>query len=66
MNAPERITGLLIAPGVVLLRPAARVDFAARRWAAGAIRRQLRRAKLLPAGGSGKDYLAKIRSRHGR
>ena len=66
MNAPERITSLLIAPGVVLLNPGVRVDLDARSKAATAILRQMRRAKPSPAGETGKDYLARARARHVR
>ena len=66
MNAPERITSLLIAPGVVLLNPGARVDLKARSKAAAALLRQMRRAKSSPPGESGQDYLARARARHVR
>ena len=66
MNAPERITSLLIAPGVLLLNPDVEVDVAARKRAVGAIMRQLERAKISPSGMSGRDLLAALRSRHDR
>ena len=65
MNAPERISSLVLAPGIVLLRPAQRVDQVARETAARAIMRQLKRAKLSPPGSSGQDLLGELRSRHG-
>lgn len=66
MNAPERIKSLLIAPGVVLLNPGARVDMDARSKAAAAILKQMRHAKPSPKGESGQDYLARARERHVR
>lgn len=65
MNAPEQISSLVLAPGIVLLRPAQRVDQVAREAAARAIMRQLKRVKLSPPGGSGQDLLGELRYRHG-
>ena len=45
MNAPERIRGLMIVPGVVSLQKPVAVDVAARKRAASAILRQLKRAR---------------------
>jgi len=61
MNAPERITSLVVAPGVVLLRPGKRVDLAVRQKAASAIMRQLARTRPLPKGMSGADLLLQVR-----
>ncbi len=66
MNAPERITSLQVAPGVLLLRPDVPVDLALRRKAIASILRQVRGAKPSPPGESGRDYLARVRARHGR
>ena len=61
VNAPERITSLVVAPGVVLLHPGNRVDLAARQKAASAIMRQMARARPLPKGMSGADLLQQVR-----
>ena len=66
MNAPERITSLQVAPGVLLLRPDVPVDLELRRKAIASLLRQMRRAKPSPPGESGRDYLARVRARHGR
>ncbi len=55
MNAPERITSLQVAPGVLLLRPDMAVDLDLRRKAIASILRQVRGAKPLPPGESGRD-----------
>ena len=65
MNAPERITSLQVAPGVLLLRPDVPVDLELRRKAIASLLRQMRRAKPSPPGESGRDYLARVRARHG-
>ena len=66
MNAPERIVSLQIAPGVLLLRPDAPVDLELRRKAIASMLRHARSAKASAPGESGRDYLARVRARHGR
>ena len=66
MNAPERITSREVAPGVLLLRSDVPVDLDLRRKAIASILRQVRGAKPSPPGESGRDYLARVRARHGR
>jgi hypothetical protein len=66
MNAPERIEGVMIAPGVLCLRESQKVDSTARTSAARAILRQLARAKPVRAGRGARHYLAQLRARHGR
>jgi hypothetical protein len=66
MNAPERIRGLMIVPGVVSLQKPVAVDVAARKRAAGAILRQLKHAKRPRPAKSARYYLARVRSRYDR
>jgi hypothetical protein len=66
MNAPERIRGLMIVPGVVSLQKPVAVDVAARKRAAGAILRQLKHAKRPRPAKSARHYLARVRSRYDR
>lgn len=66
MNAPERIRGLMIVPGVVSLQKPVAVDVAARKRAASAILRQLKRAKRPRPAKSARYYLARVRSRYDR
>ncbi len=66
MNAPERIRGLMIVPGVVSLQKPVAVDIAARKRAASAILRQLKRTKRSRSAKSAQHYLAQVRSRHDR
>ena len=66
MNAPERIRGLMIVPGVVLLQEPLAVDIAARKRAAGAILRQLKRTKRSRSAKSARHFLARVRSRYAR
>jgi hypothetical protein len=66
MNAPERIRGLIVAPGVVSLRAGVAVNMSARSHAANVILRQLARAMASGSMKSAKHYLARVRSRHGR
>ena len=66
MNARARIRGLMIVPGVVSLQKPVAVDIAARKRAAGAILRQLKRAKRSRSAKSARHYLAQVRSRHDR
>ena len=65
MNAPERIRGLVIAPGVLSLRAGVSVNISARLHAASAILRQIKRAKPPGSVKNAKHYLARVRSRHG-
>ena len=66
MNAPERIRGLMIVPGVVSFRKPVTVDVAARKRAASAILHQLRRTKRSRSAKSARHYLARVRSRYDR
>ena len=66
MNAPERIRGLMIVPGVVSLQQPVAVDFAARKRAASAILRQLKRTQRSRSAKSARHYLARVRSRYDR
>jgi hypothetical protein len=66
MNAPERIRGLMIVPGVVSLQDPVVVDVAARKRAASAILRQLMRMKRSRSAKSARYYLARVRSRYDR
>ena len=66
MNAPERIRGLMIVPGVVSLQRPVAVDVAARKRAARAILRQFKRAKQSRSAKSARHHLAQVRSRYDR
>ena len=66
MNAPERIRSLMIVPGVVSLHKRVAVDFAARKRAASAILRQLKRTKRSRSEKGARYYLARVRSRYDR
>jgi hypothetical protein len=66
MNAPERIRGLVIAPGVVSLGAGVSVNISARLHAASVILRQIERAKPSGTVKNARHYLARARSRHGR